>query len=304
MKESIKKYFKIGLVHFMAYPDCMKGQGPLLETFKKIAVDDYFDAIEITHIQSKEMRDQSKKLLETSYLEVFYGAQPRLLGKGLNPNHTDEKERIKAEAELFDALDEAHQMGAKGMAFLSGKWEETTKEQAFQMLKKTTKNICDYAKIKDMNVNLEVFDYDFDKASLIGPAPLAARFAAEMREITTNFGLLVDLSHIPQTYESSQFVIRTLSPYINHFHIGNVVMGASDNEAYGDTHPRFGFPKSVNGLPEMVAFLRVLKEEGFFCPENPYVMSFEVKPWKDEDPDVVLANAKRLLNRAWAVLEG
>ena len=29
----------------------------------------------------------------------------------------------------------------------------------------------------------------------------------------------------------------------------------------------------------------------------------EVKPWKDEDPDVVVANAKRVLNRAWAMLE-
>ena len=37
--------------------------------------------------------------------------------------------------------------------------------------------------------------------------------------------------------------------------------------------------------------------------ENPYVLSFEVKPWKNEDADLVVANAKRVLNRAWALLE-
>ena len=66
-------------------------------------------------------------------------------------------------------------------------------------------------------VELEIFDYDVDKASLMGPAPYAAQFAAEMRMTHNNFGLLVDLSHIPITHESSEFVVRTLRPYITIF---------------------------------------------------------------------------------------
>ena len=49
--------------------------------------------------------------------------------------------------------------------------------------------------------------------------------------------------------------------------------------------------------------MRVLKQEGFFCSENPYVLSFEVKPWKEEESEIIIANAKRVLNRAWAMLE-
>ena len=75
-----------------------------------------------------------------------------------------------------------------------------------------------------MNVELEVFDYDMDKAALIGPAPLAAKFAADIRMTCNNFGLLVDLSHFPTTHETSRFVIRTLRPYITHFHFGNAVV--------------------------------------------------------------------------------
>ena len=74
-------------------------------------------------------------------------------------------------------------------------------------------------------------------------------------------------------------------------------------EAYGDQHPRFGFPNSANDVEELLDFLRILKNEGFFNKDNPYVLSFEVKPWGDEDPAIILANSKRVLNRAWALLE-
>ncbi len=67
-------------------------------------------------------------------------------------------------------------------------------------------------------------------------------------------------------------------------------------------HPRFGFPHSENDVETLTAFLRILKEEGFFREEDPYVFSFEVTPFGDEDPDIVLANCKRALNRAWAML--
>ncbi len=153
-----------------------------------------------------------------------------------------------------------------------------------------------------MSVNLEVFDYDMDKAALIGPAPYAAEFAKEMRTTHENFGIMVDLSHFPTTYETSKFVIQTLKPYITHFHMGNAVV-KEGHEAYGDQHPRFGFPHSANDVAELLEYLTVLKEEGFFNVKNPYVLSFEVKPWKDEDPAIILANSKRVLRRAWALLE-
>jgi sugar phosphate isomerase/epimerase len=203
----------------------------------------------------------------------------------------------KAEAVLMDSIDEARYMGAKGIAFLAGKWEPETKDQAYAQLLKTTRAVCSYAATKGMMVELEVFDFDMDKAALIGPAPYAARFAADMRTTHNNFGLLVDLSH-----ETSRFVIQTLRPYITHLHIGNAVV-KEGFEAYGDQHPRFGFPDSANDTEQLVDFFTVLKEEGFFNKENPYVLSLEVKPWADEDGDIILANTKRVINRAWALVE-
>lgn len=297
MNESIHKYFQVGTIQWMSNPPA---QYPLLDSLRQFAKDDFFDALEITHIADPEVRKEAKRILEQSHLRVCYGAQPNLLGPKLNPNAIDEAERQKAEDRLIASIDEAEELGARGIAFLAGKWEEETKEEAFRQLVKTTRHICEYAAKKNMMIELEVFDYDMAKAALIGPAPLALRFAQEMRTYCSNFGLMVDLSHFPTTYETSRFVIQTLRPYITHLHIGNAVVKPGC-EAYGDEHPRFGFPNSANDVDELVDFFTVLQEEGFLREKDPLVLSLEVKPWKDEDGDIILANTKRVINRAWAL---
>ena len=299
MRESIHNYMDVGLVHFMSYPSVIGGEGPILETIKKVLTDDYFDAIELTWIKDDKTRLAAKAMLEQSFIKVCYGAQPRLLLTKLNPNDLNEAGRLQAEATLLEAIDEAKTLCANGIAFLAGKWDEENKEAHYSKLIKTTRNLCAYAKQKNMNVELEVFDFDLDKKSLIGPAPLALRFAQEMRTYTNNFGLLVDLSHLPQTYEDSRFALSLLKPYITHLHIGNAVI-KEGAEAFGDTHPRFGFANSAIGVIEVAEFFQICMDEGLFRKEKPLVMSFEVKPWKDEDPDIIIANAKRVINRAWA----
>lgn len=297
MKESIHKYFKVGTIQWMSFPK----RDPM-ESLLAIAKDDYFDAIEVKGYGSAEANEKGKSILEQSRLKVCYGAQPRLLGPKLNPNAVDESERKKAEDVLIEALDEAEYLGADGIAFLAGKWERDSKDLAYRQLLKTTRAVCDRAADKGMNVELEVFDYDVDKAVLIGPAPYAAQFAADMRMTHGNFGILVDLSHFPITREDSRFVIRTIRPYVTHFHFGNAVV-KKGCEAYGDAHPRMGYPNGSNDAAELTDYLRALKREGFFCAEKPYVLSMEVSPRPGEDEDVVLANTKRVLNRAWALLE-
>lgn len=295
MNESIHRYFQIGTIQWMSHPSY-----EVLDSIHRIASDDFFDAIEVTHFADAQKREQAKRMLEQAHMRVCFGAQPMLLGPKLNPNDLDEAGRQKAEDTLKAALDEAEFLGARGIAFLAGKWTEEHKEAHYAQLLKTTRAVCAYAAQKGMMVEMEVFDFDMDKAALIGPAPLAARFAADMRTSCNNFGLMVDLSHFPTTYETSKFVIQTLRPYITHFHIGNAVV-RKGCEAYGDQHPRFGFPDSANDTPELVDFFRVLKQEGFLDADNPYVLSFEVKPWADEDAELVLAGTKRVVNRAWAL---
>ena len=301
MIESIHKYMKVGLIHFMAYPETMKGEGPVLETVKKIALDDYFTAIELTNIADDAVRQDVKKLIDTAKLDIAFGGQPMLLTNGLNINNLDEAGRVAAVEKLKNGIDQAYELGAKGFAFLSGNYEEETKEESYQALIKSTKELCAYSKSKgDIPVILEVFDYDMDKRSLIGPVEIAKRYAEEVREEYPSFGLMVDLSHIPMLRETVEESILPIKDYIVHAHMGNCVIKDPSQPGYGDSHPRFGFPGGENDVDELVEYLKVLMDIGYISEERRPILSFEVKPFGDEDPDAVIANAKRTLNLAWA----
>lgn len=261
MQESIYRYMKVGTIHFMSYPATIKGEGPVLETIEKIVKDPYFTAIELTWIKNAASKKAVKKMLQQSHMTIAYGGQPRLLTTGLNINDLDEAGREKAVASLKEGIDEAYELGAAGFAFLSGKYEEATKEQSYKALVKSTKELCRYASSKgSLRVVLEVFDYDVDKKSIIGPVDLAKRFAEEIRSEHDNFGLLVDLSHLPLLRETAEQAILPVKDYIVHAHIGNAVVKDPSMTAYGDAHPRFGFPNGENDVDQLVSFLRVLKD--------------------------------------------
>lgn len=303
MLESIHKYMKVGLVHFMAYPECMNGYGPIEETIKKVALDDYFDAVEVTWIKDKSVRNRIGKILETAHMTVGYGGQPRLLTTGLNLNNLDVDERNKAVDTLKEGIDEAYEIGAQSVGFLSGKYDNNKKEESYRALVKSIEELCKYAKSKGkMKLALEVFDYEVDKKSLIGPSSIAKRLAREITDSYENFGLMVDLSHIPLLKETMEESLIPIKDYIIHAHMGNCVVKNNMLPAYGDAHPRFGFPNGENDVDELVRYLRILKSIGFLNEERRPFVSFEVKPYKDEDPDLVIANAKRVLNIAWSKL--
>jgi len=120
MQDSMYKFMKVGLIHFMAYPQVMKGEGPIIETLQKIAEDDFFTAVEVSWIRDAKIRQKAKKLLEVSHLTVAYGAQTLLLVKKLNLNSFNEAERQEAVNEVKAGVNEAYEIGAKSFAFLSG----------------------------------------------------------------------------------------------------------------------------------------------------------------------------------------
>ncbi len=303
MKESFRGYMKTGIILHMIYDGLATGEGPILECLSNIVTDDYFDAVEITQIKDKEIREKATRMIEAAHMTVAYAGQPRLLTAGLNINDLKEDERRKALDSLKAGIDEAYEINAAGFSFLAGRYEEETKELSYAALIQSTKELCAYAKAKgEMPVLCEVFDYDMDKKSLIGPVQLVKKYAEEISSVYDNFGLMVDLSHIPMLHETLEESLLPVKEYIRHAHMGNTVIKSPECEAYGDQHPRFGFPGSENDVKELSDYLQILLEIGFLNRENRPIVSFEVKPWKDEESAVVIANAKRTLNLAWELV--
>lgn len=123
MNESMHKFMRVGIIHFMVYPETMRGDGPIAETVRKIALDDYFDAIEVTWIRDDRVRAQVKKILDTAHMSVAFGGQPMLLTSDLNVNDLNEEKRLKAVETLKKGIDQAYELGAEGFGFLSGRYE-------------------------------------------------------------------------------------------------------------------------------------------------------------------------------------
>lgn len=303
MEQSMGRYMKVGTILHVSYPQLGTGEGPILECLERICEDDYFEAVEVARMKDPKVRQKAARMIRMAHMVSAYGGQSRTLSAGLNINDLDEAGRAMAVSTLKEGIDEAYEMGCAGFSFLPGRYEEDTKERSFEQLLKSTRELCAYAGEKgDMPVCCEVFDYDIDKKALIGPAPLAARYAGEIRKEYEKFGLLVDLSHIPMIHETIEESILPVKDYIIHAHMGNTVIRSPEWEAYGDNHPRFGFPNSENDVEELARYLRTLKDIGFLNEKNRPIVSFEVKPWKDEPPGVVMANAKRTLNLAWELV--
>lgn len=304
MVESMYRYMKVGIIHFMAYPQVMKGEGPILETLAKIAEDDYFSAVEVTWMKDPEVRGQARDLLKAAHMTVAYGAQPRTLTTGLDINSLDDSVRAQAVATLKEGIDEAYELETAGFAFLAGKYPGKDKEEAAcQALEDSIKQLCGHAKAKGpMPVTLEIFDRDIDKKSLVGPNDVALRIAVNVRKQYDNFGLMVDLSHLPLLGQTPEEALVPVKDYLVHAHIGNAVVGDPSHPAYGDAHPRFGIEGGANDVQELTHFLRVLFDVGYLGDGGPRIVSFEVKPLPGETSEVVIANAKRTLNEAWARL--
>lgn len=300
MKEPLGHYMKLGLVHFMAYPFAMTGEGAIEEAVRRTLLDCDFDVIELTHINDGAVRQRVAELVKQSGATMTYGAQPQLLRNQENLNSLDESLRLRAVNRMKACVDEAYEMGAKGFAYLAGKFDESRVEEHYKALVKSTREICAYAASKgDMPVNLEVFDYDVEKCSLIGPTERALRFAKEISAEFPFFGLMVDLSHMTQLHETIDECVDPILPYIRHVHIANAVL-EKGAPAYGDQHPRFLFPNGLVDEGMLVSFLRKLFAVGYLKDGKRPIVSFEVKPWGEEDCDMVVAGAKRFLKEAWA----
>src|SRR5204862_226336 len=98
-----------------------------------------------------------------------------------------------------------------------------------------------------------VDDCDFGAVEIAPPKDPTSEAAALAKQVDrSNFGLTIDLSHLPLLGETSQQALHTAAPYLSHAHIGNCVVNYPDSPLYGDFHPRFGHPLGCSDLPEVI----------------------------------------------------
>jgi sugar phosphate isomerase/epimerase len=310
MEQSWRAFMHLGIVHFMIYPSVMGGEGPMVETARQIAADDFFNVLEITKAKDPVAKAALKNLFEVSGLIPGMAGQPSLLMNKLNLADLDEDGRKAAVNNVKETIDYGYYYGSRITAILDGPGSypgPDKKQRAIERLIVSLKQLCEYAEDQAddylMYVSLETFDQAVDKKSLIGPSADAALVAEEVKKDHPNFGLTIDLSHLPVLGESSAYSLQTVKDHLIHAHVGNAAFKDRSHPAFGDNHPRFDCYGGENGVAELTEFLRELMKVGFFAKKQPTAMpvvTFEVKPMPGEDSDLVIASTKRTFKEAWA----
>src|SRR5712691_2004385 len=310
MAEPIESQCRVGVVLPVAYPELAGGSGPWLEKLGTILEDDFFGAVEISHVADDQVRREARAALDGAGVDVVFAAQPAILGGKLDLNAADLAERWHALAACKGQIDQAYELGARIMMVMSGPDpEEEQRAAARERLVDSLKQLCQYAGERAeeylLAISLENFDRSIDKRRLIGPTKEAAHVIEAVRAEYSNCGLTLDLSHQPLLGETISDMIVEGADHLIHAHFGNCVVDDPENSCYGDQHPPFGVPGSEIGIEELRLYLETLIYCGFFArsvPTSMPVLSMEIRPRPGESSAIVIANGKRALKYAWAQL--
>jgi sugar phosphate isomerase/epimerase len=296
-------YCTLSLVHFLAF-DAGSGEGPILESIAKVADDDFFSGIEVARVNDPGVRAQAARLMEQSHLEVGFGAHPMILGGKLNVNSLDASVRKTALDALKGYCVQAAELGAKRFVMLSGPDPGPADHAtAMKIIADSLRELYVTARQNGLEITLETFDAKVDKKALVGPTDEAILLAAEIKRDFPGFGLLYDQAHGVLLDEEPERALGAMKEHLVHVHVGNCVK-VPGRPAFGDNHPRFGFPGGENDVAELAEFIQAMFAVGYLKndPEvggRPWV-GFEVKPQTGETAAAVIANVKRSWREAWA----
>lgn len=297
-----------GVVHPLIYLETRSDESKLLDTLHAVAGDPWFGAIEIAPIRDPAVAKEARALLSAAALQVVHLPILPIIFDNLGLGSDEEESRRAAKARLKTLLDQAVFFDAP-LAMIAAPKDpgENARKATLERFAQDVQELCDYADAHSgkqrLHLVLENFDRDMEKKRLIGPTVEAAAFAEAVDR--DNFGLTIDLSHLPLLNETPAEALHAAAPYLLHVHIGNCVSAYPESPIYGDFHPRFGHPEGANDVPEVTAFLDELHAVNFWARARARlcvtpILSMELKPNEGESSTVILANGKRVFARAWA----
>ena len=301
-------HMDLGVVHYASFPQTVRGEGPILETLERILLDDFFTAVEVTWIRDDVVKRRVAEILAYANMQVVFSGGPPYAFENINLSALDDADWERSLVKAKSLVDDAYALGARIHVVASG--PDTApghRDQAKDRLVDALAPLCDYALAQatdySLTLCLEPIDRTVHRRGLIGPIKEAVQVAERVAQRGGCLGLTVDQSHLAQLGERPEEAIAMAGDSLIHLHLANCLLSDPTSPIYGDEHPRFGAPGSEHDVPEIAAFFQVLQAEDFFERQLPYgekpIVSIEVKPQEQENPDIVLAATKRAIEAAW-----
>jgi sugar phosphate isomerase/epimerase len=303
------KLFQLGVVVSAFYPEIRERKGPVVKVLKRLASDPFFQAMEFSGAEDPSAQEEIiAALKENEKTLVFAGGSYCYQGQN-NLHDLEEGRRREALRNVEKIVDEAAGYGCR-ILYVMGLEAPAFAERARALGKfsRSMEALSGYARQKHFSAPLTISVENFyilrQSPFLIGPTREAARLLRDLRSDHPNLGLTFDTSHILQLGEDLSATYTAVQDVIAHIHLSNCLIKDSSSPFYGDKHPPYGMAGSEMGIPEIAAFLKVLKEAGHFArtfPTGKPVLSLEVITPPGQSPEATLGGAKEAFLQAWEI---
>lgn len=296
----------LGITHYLAFPETLFGEGPVVESLRVLAGDPEFAFIELTHIADPGARGEAAALLHEHKKRFAFNTQPMLHAQRLNLAARGDARQAAVDA-VKRAIDEATEMDAETLVFPAGADPgEARRHEAIDGLQKSVFQIHAHARTTNRRLRLLLAPSDrvpFGDNALFGPTEEAVAFVEAVREYYAKFALLIDLANLPLLGETPDYTLtiaRTeLGSYVR---AGNCVMRDAGHPAYGNRHPPLAIAAGEIGVPELAEFLKALVTVGYLNTEQPGTVCFAVKPLFGQNARTIIDHVKKTIDLAWELL--
>lgn len=301
MNDDLRQYARVGLVHHMLYPRCMEDPDDHLQTLSAFVQRADIETFDCCLPYGGERRAKLIPLIRDSGKEAIVFATHlfplRKLGFTTPAPHEQAQVRMIVE----DMIEQAVAIGATGFIFASG---GPAPAQAGPEHHAAFRDFCCWLTQAlaphGITALLEPFDTDVDKKFLYGSTENCVGLIESLGPATTNFGIELDVAHLPLMRESFEDAIRTVAPHLKRVHLGNCVLADPSHPRYGDTHPPVGFESGEIDVPELTRILRCLLDVGFLQPEHRGALLLEMTPWPGRTVEETITDNFDRLARAWS----
>lgn len=298
MKEDIKNYAKLGLVHHLLYPECTTDPDFHAETLAEFVKRDDIEALDCCLPYGEERRRKLIPIIKNCGKDVSY-ALHLFPSRKISLSSLDFQEQQLTRLVIQDQIDMAAAIGAGGFVYVSGADVPENRPAAQQAFKSFTEWFCTELAKHHITALLEPFDRTIDKKYLYGPIDDCVAFMEEMSARFDNIGIELDMAHLPLMFEDFESSIRRCGKYIKRVHLGNCVLKDTSHPLYGDKHPPMNLPGGEIAEPELIRILSALLEVGFLSKENRKPLIMEMTPFPGKSVEYTVEKTKELLYRAW-----
>jgi len=297
---SLQEFCRFGLVHHLLYPRCVSDADHHAETLEAFASRDDIETFDCCLPFGDARRRRLIDVIKgCGKSEIAYATHLFPLRK-ISLATLDPGERGLVRLAMIDQMEMAAAIGATGFVFASGcDVPESQRPRARAAFADFCRWLCAELKPRGMTALLEPCDFAFDKKFLYGPTAECVELVQSLGPQVDNFGLLVDIAHLPLMGESFEEAIRTAAPCMKRVHLGNCVRDDPASPFYGDRHPPVGIEGGEIDVPELVEVLRLLLDMGYLSKARRGALLLEMSPFPGATVEETIADNMDRLHRAW-----